>query len=35
MRFDPDRAEKLFSKAECDAKKKYDDLVGLIKYYEV
>ncbi|MDR2559163.1 MAG: pyruvate:ferredoxin (flavodoxin) oxidoreductase [Oscillospiraceae bacterium] len=35
MRQNPERAEKLFDKAEKDAKKKYDNLVGLIEYYKV
>ncbi|MCL1824003.1 MAG: thiamine pyrophosphate-dependent enzyme, partial [Oscillospiraceae bacterium] len=33
-RQNPERAEMLFSKAANDAKKKYDDLVGLIEYYK-
>ncbi|MCL2077836.1 MAG: pyruvate:ferredoxin (flavodoxin) oxidoreductase [Oscillospiraceae bacterium] len=31
----PERADKLFNKAASDAKKKYDDLVGLVEYYKV
>ncbi|MCL2107853.1 MAG: pyruvate:ferredoxin (flavodoxin) oxidoreductase [Oscillospiraceae bacterium] len=34
-RFNPERAEVLFTRAEKDAKKKYDDLVGLVEYYKV
>jgi pyruvate-ferredoxin/flavodoxin oxidoreductase len=34
VRFNPERAEKLFDKAEKDAKKKYDNLVGLIEFYK-
>ncbi|MDR1754900.1 MAG: pyruvate:ferredoxin (flavodoxin) oxidoreductase [Eubacterium sp.] len=33
MRQNPDRAGVLFDKAAKDAKKKYDDLVGLVEYY--
>ncbi|MDR2531442.1 MAG: pyruvate:ferredoxin (flavodoxin) oxidoreductase [Oscillospiraceae bacterium] len=35
MRQNPERANKLFDKAEADSKKKYDNLVGLIEYYKV
>ncbi|MCL2019442.1 MAG: pyruvate:ferredoxin (flavodoxin) oxidoreductase [Oscillospiraceae bacterium] len=35
VRFNPERADELFTRAEKDAKKKYDDLVGLIEYYKV
>jgi pyruvate-ferredoxin/flavodoxin oxidoreductase len=34
MRQNPERAEKLFDKAEKDAKKRYDELVGLIDFYK-
>jgi pyruvate-ferredoxin/flavodoxin oxidoreductase len=33
-RSNPDRANKLFDKAAADAKKKYDNLVGLIEFYK-
>ncbi|GHV46406.1 pyruvate-flavodoxin oxidoreductase [Clostridia bacterium] len=35
QRANPERAERLFSKAVADSKKKYDDLVGLVEYYAV
>ena len=35
VRFNKVRADELFDRAEKDAKKKYDDLVGLIEYYKV
>ncbi|MDR0222706.1 MAG: pyruvate:ferredoxin (flavodoxin) oxidoreductase [Oscillospiraceae bacterium] len=31
----PERAEKLFSRAVDEAKRKYDDLAGLVEYYKV
>ncbi|MCL1789443.1 MAG: pyruvate:ferredoxin (flavodoxin) oxidoreductase, partial [Oscillospiraceae bacterium] len=35
MRWNPERAEELFERAEGDAKKRYDDLVGLVEFYRV
>jgi pyruvate-ferredoxin/flavodoxin oxidoreductase len=34
LRANPERAHKLFDKAVNDAKKKYNDLVGLVEYYK-
>ncbi|MCL1903460.1 MAG: pyruvate:ferredoxin (flavodoxin) oxidoreductase [Oscillospiraceae bacterium] len=34
MRWNPERAEELFTRAEADSKKRYDNLVGLVEYYK-